>query len=492
PVEMPRLFTADLCFALFNNLEAASPEGQVEPLGQENGLTRSRLQITWPKSEFMLFAGPYERVERKFDLLGGGGPRRRDDRPGGPRKRPDREPPAAPGTGKQFTVRVYCFAADREIVEFILDELAETIERWGTIFGPPKRPCYALVETPFTYASHDELPAGTLASSDLDNLRPVIEKYRQKKFEEIGALHLFQRRLSSALAGTIIRESFHPEGQIAPLREALFEYLEDKVRRSELGPMARRSISLFEQPRMVGLAQSSSRRGGRGHRGPHGPFGHSPDRRGRSPVVQEERLGSPRVFLDPARGALYETPLIERMAMPHFTSHDAIHIWRMLHYLLEDDKFAAFLQALAREHTDRLVTVADLQQLAERFYGEPLDWFFTHWLFATGTPQYEVADARATMTENERTRDIEYDVRIVVANKGRGRMPVPVVLQTERDRITRRIWLDGVTTGTLTLHVADRPSVAVVDPSGWITQQAFHDLETDTRGPARRKIRVVE
>ena len=393
---------------------------------------------------------------------------------------------------KPFTLRVYCFAADREIVEFLLAELAETVERWGKLFGPPKGSCYTLVETPFDYRSYDRMPAGTLASAEFDRLRPFIAEYKKTKSEGIGPIYMFQRRLSVELAATILRESFHPERQIAPLREALFHYLQDSVLKSEVGPLARKSIRLFQQRRSISMAESSSRRRGRSHHR-HGPMGRgrSSSRR-RSPVMREQRLGSPRVFLDPVRVALYERPLVERMAMPHFESHDATHIWRMLHYLLEDEKFADFLKTLSQEYADRLVTVADLQTLAERFYGEPLDWFFQHWFFAKGTPKYEIAEARATITENERTRDIEYNVRIVVTNKGRGRMPVPVVLQTERDRITRKIWLDSGTTETLTLDVADRPAVVAVDPSGWITQESFHDLDTDTRGPAQRKVRVVE
>jgi hypothetical protein len=419
PIAMPRLFTADLFVGLFTNLEAASPDGPVESLGENYGMWRSRLRIEWPRGDFALFAGPYEKIEKKFGPL---------------------------------SLRVQCFPADREIIRFALRELDETVERWGLIFGSLKGGSCVLVEAPASYRAEDRLPPGILAASDLDRLRryrPLLDK---RQHEGYDALDVYQSKLSAALAGRIIRDSFHPDAQIRPLREALYNYLIGTVQRSELGPNSRKSARLFQQ----------------------------------------RRVGNLIAFLDPVRAAQFNTPLVQRFTAPTFGGNDAMHIWRMVHYLLDDDKFAALLRSLVSEYGDRIVTLADLCALAERVQGSSLDWFFKEWFFGAGAPKYEILEARATMTENERTRDIEYDVRIVVANRGKGRMPVPIVLQTEHDRITRMVWLDSATTQTVMIHVPDRPETVFMDPEGWITQATTPDRETRTRGPAWRRVRILE
>ena len=414
--EMPRLFTADLRLALFNNLQPVSPDGAVEALEPEGGLTRARLGIAWPRSDFSLFAGPYETVEQGF------GPIR---------------------------LRVLCFPGDREVLEFALEELSETVERWGTMLG--ERQC-VLIETSGGRWAGDTVPPGVLAAADLDRLRRYRPFFERREPQGYIALRGYEQRLSAALAGRILHDSFHPDAQTARLRDALFQYLVNTVQPSEVGPTAVRNARLF----------------------------------------QVRRVGNLISFLDPLHAASFNRPLIERLREPTFRSFDAMHIWQMLHFLLEDQDFAKFLQTLLRENRDRVIAVADIRAAAERFYDGSLGWFFDHWLYGVGTPNYEVAEARATMMENDRTRDIEYDVRAVVANKGRGRMPVPVVLQTERDRITRMVWLDSGTSETIVLHVPDRPETVYVDPEGWITQETMSDPEARLRGPAWRRVRIIE
>jgi len=350
---------------------------------------------------------------------------------------------------KTFPLKVFCFPEHREICEFVLGELAEAIERWGKVLGTPKGGACALIETPFDYKSDDRLPPGTLAFERVARVaryRPLYEKRDRWGRKE---MYRFQRFFSEQLVGAVLRRSFHPARQIWALRPALCWYLVFTVRPSELGPLGRKSSRIFGR----------------------------------------RRTDYRSVLLDPARSALFAKPLVERMAGPRFSPFDAICIWRMLHYLLEDEKFAAFVSTLLTDYSERIVGVAQIEATAERFYGAPLDWFFSHWFFGGGLPRYVIADARASMVENERTRDIEYDVTITVANRGRGKMPVPVVLETEKDRIVRKVWLDSATTATLSLHVPDRPEMVYVDPAGWITQQAPPE---GSGGPVKRKVRIFE
>jgi len=418
-ISMSFLFTGELRFAAFNNLEAASPDGAITPLGQENGMAQSLIRFTWPRSDFTIFAGPYEKIERQIGPL---------------------------------PVCIYCYRADRKTIEFALRELSETVERWGLLLGRPRGGTLTLVETTFAGRAEDRMSPGTLAHADLDRLARYRPLFNKRLAAGLSAVDLYQTKLSGTAAARILRESFHPEPAIGPLRDALYFYLTGVVQRSEVGPLARKSGRLFQ--------------------------------------ARAQRYD--RVLLDPVRRALFDTPLVTRMAGPTFEPLDAIHVWRMLHYLLDDDKFAAFLKTLISEYGERTITAAELRTLAERFYGAPLDWFFNHWLYGTGTPSYQITRALANMTENRRTRSIEYDVTVVVANRGVGRLPVPVVLQTERDRVTQTVWLDSKTSQTVKMHVPDRPEIVHIDPQAWITQEAVRDRDSASRGPAWRRVLVIE
>jgi hypothetical protein len=419
PAEVPALFTADLTFALFHDLDIVSPDGELESLGTGEGRQRARLRIVYPQSALSLLAGPYVRVERQFGDL---------------------------------PLSVYCFEGNRDTVEFALVQLEETLERWGKVLGATKNRDYSLVESPFEEPGAGAMPRATVTSQQIEHLARYRPLYEEREGEGMAAVYRFQAIFTRALAAAMLRQAFHPEKRIMPLRDALYYYLVSAVRTSQIGPLAQKSPFLF-----------TSQRG-----------------------------NAPGALLNAVQRMEYNTPLLERMARTGFMGFHATHIWRMLHYLLEDKGFAEFLRALAAEYHDRIVALDDLRAVAERFYGDSLDSFFDHWFLGRGAPEYHIAQARARMTENERTRDIEYDVRISVGNRGRGRMPVPVVLRTERDLITRRLWIDPGSTGTLILRVVDRPEMAFVDPEGWVTQVNPPTAEGRLRGLASRKVVVVE
>jgi hypothetical protein len=91
-----------------------------------------------------------------------------------------------------------------------------------------------------------------------------------------------------------------------------------------------------------------------------------------------------------------------------------LHMLRFLMYDLEtgsEEKFLAFLRSLSAVCNTRQFTNKDIIELAERQYGEPLDWFFRQWLYGQGLPEFKVE------YKIERT-DGEYIVRVNVRTKG--------------------------------------------------------------------------
>ena len=71
-------------------------------------------------------------------------------------------------------------------------------------------------------------------------------------------------------------------------------------------------------------------------------------------------------------------------------------IMHMLHYLMfdvenrSDRTFLRFLYELKDMVNNAQYTNEDIVRLAEKHYGEPLDWFFHEWLFQRDIPEYDV------------------------------------------------------------------------------------------------------
>lgn len=70
-----------------------------------------------------------------------------------------------------------------------------------------------------------------------------------------------------------------------------------------------------------------------------------------------------------------------------------LHMLRLLMYDVKnhtDQTFLKFMHELALVTSMKSYTNNDFVKLAEKHYGEPLDWFFKHWLYETGFPDYRV------------------------------------------------------------------------------------------------------
>jgi hypothetical protein len=89
-----------------------------------------------------------------------------------------------------------------------------------------------------------------------------------------------------------------------------------------------------------------------------------------------------------------------------------IHMLRMLMYDLEsnsDATFIRFLQEASRRLNSRSFTNVDFARLAAKHYGEPMDWFFDHWLYDINYPEFEVAWG---VNARDDGYYVEFDVRV--------------------------------------------------------------------------------
>lgn len=106
-------------------------------------------------------------------------------------------------------------------------------------------------------------------------------------------------------------------------------------------------------------------------------------------------------------------------------------IMHMLRFVMFDPEtqsdavFLKFLRDLSLRCNSKPYTNADIQALAEKAYGQPLDWFFRHWLFERNIPQYDVA---YSMIQKENGWMVEGTVKTTGVGP---EFQMPVVLRVE-------------------------------------------------------------
>jgi hypothetical protein len=107
-----------------------------------------------------------------------------------------------------------------------------------------------------------------------------------------------------------------------------------------------------------------------------------------------------------------------------------LHMLRYLLYDLEnpsDRPFLRFLNELKVLCNNSLFTNEDVIKLAEKHYGQPLDWFFKHWLYSRNIPEYDVKLKR------EQRAAGQYVVADVTTKKVGPDFKMPVIIRVESE-----------------------------------------------------------
>jgi aminopeptidase N len=64
------------------------------------------------------------------------------------------------------------------------------------------------------------------------------------------------------------------------------------------------------------------------------------------------------------------------------------YAFHILRETFGDEKFFAFLKALAQEMQGKEIVTRDIQNVAEQSFGGTMEWFFDQWIRSPGIPQY--------------------------------------------------------------------------------------------------------
>jgi len=146
--------------------------------------------------------------------------------------------------------------------------------------------------------------------------------------------------------------------------------------------------------------------------------------------------------------------------------HEAF-ICHMLRKVVGDKKFSDILETYTnlRVKSGQPVSTARFQKIAEDVYGQPLDWFFKQWVGYTELPQLQL-DA-VTFSGNEKGWHVRGNLRQL--NKSPFRLPVELVVETEKATEYRTIWLEERNTD-FEFCTTNRPKSVLVDPNNNILQ----------------------
>jgi len=88
-----------------------------------------------------------------------------------------------------------------------------------------------------------------------------------------------------------------------------------------------------------------------------------------------------------------------------------------------EGNFLRFLQELAITCNTRPFTNRDVIKLAEKYYGQPLEWFFQQWLYGRNLPEFKVE-------YKIRSGEKGYSIDVAVETKGVGSdFIAPVVMR---------------------------------------------------------------
>ncbi len=111
------------------------------------------------------------------------------------------------------------------------------------------------------------------------------------------------------------------------------------------------------------------------------------------------------------------------------------------------------------------VSTARFQKIAEDIYGQPLDWFFKQWIGYTELPQLQLN--AVTFSKDEEGWHVRGTLRQL--NKSTFRLPVELVLETEKTTEHKILWLEDRSTA-FEFSTASRPKDVFVDPNNDILQ----------------------
>lgn len=139
-------------------------------------------------------------------------------------------------------------------------------------------------------------------------------------------------------------------------------------------------------------------------------------------------------------------------------------VFRMLQFLMGDEKFFEALHAYLKESHGKTPTTRIFQKICERVYGKELKWFFKQWVDGTGGMDVFVKETTATVTEGSE----DYEFRIVLSQKPPlYKMPVELLIKTGKGEVREKVWIESETASHVFI-LKGKPYSVEIDPDRFL------------------------
>lgn len=141
----------------------------------------------------------------------------------------------------------------------------------------------------------------------------------------------------------------------------------------------------------------------------------------------------------------------------------------------KDARFLKFLAELVYITNNTTFTNADIQKVAEKHYGQPLDWFFNEWVYGRNFPEYKV-----THTVAPKENQFVVDVNATVSRVGAG-FQMPVIIRVELEDGTSNYAHQTISGSSGAFQLGPYAS----KPKGFFFNEFFSVLSSDKVGKGK-------
>lgn len=131
----------------------------------------------------------------------------------------------------------------------------------------------------------------------------------------------------------------------------------------------------------------------------------------------------------------------------------------MLRYLVGDDDFFKIMRVYIDRFRYKIADVKDFISIAEEVTNKDLQWFFDQWLTTTDKCDYGIVNVKQYYNGDFWTTDL------VVKRYGEIKMPVEILVQTEKEEEIIKKWDGMAESETYSLETKDRIVKILIDPN---------------------------
>jgi aminopeptidase N len=140
-------------------------------------------------------------------------------------------------------------------------------------------------------------------------------------------------------------------------------------------------------------------------------------------------------------------------------------IFHMLRWVIGDAAFDKSIKEFMAQFGGKPASVADLQAVAEKNYGEKLTAFFSQWVDGTGAPEFKMKYTVFRVKKGFRiVGQISQDLDLF-------RMPLELKVDTDGQSEMKRIEVVG-TSSPFSVETFGKPRRLVLDPNNWVMKNS--------------------